>query len=253
MLPLVLLLSAAPALKPPPPTPSVVQQLTRSVVLRSSAAVAAAAAATAARAVPPLELLQEAEKQQQQAAGQPKVLYTPPSIKGSSTPEQLALAKHLERTGAKFYGAYWCRYCALQRSMFGASGARALPYVECAEDGYGAVRCPPQVHCRTSPGPKAIGQRLGHRVGVGPGVWGWPTTTRAGPPRSQVDGYPSWYIDGKFYGGAKTLGQLQACAAAPPEAPRLAPSSRLRLSGRAPPEPVPSARGDIAPVSMVPR
>eukprot|EP00908_Phaeocystis_cordata_P004651 Transcript_15051.p2 GENE.Transcript_15051~~Transcript_15051.p2 ORF type:complete len:232 (-),score=41.34 Transcript_15051:775-1413(-) len=212
MLPLVLLLSAAPALKPPPPTPSVVQQLTRSVVLRSSAAVAAAAAATAARAVPPLELLQEAEKQQQQAAGQPKVLYTPPSIKGSSTPEQLALAKHLERTGAKFYGAYWCRYCALQRSMFGASGARALPYVECAEDGYGAVRCPPQ-----------------------------------------VDGYPSWYIDGKFYGGAKTLGQLQACAAAPPEAPRLAPSSRLRLSGRAPPEPVPSARGDIAPVSMVPR
>ena len=170
MLPLVLLLSAAPALKPPPPTPSVVQQLTRSVVLRSSAAVAAAAAATAARAVPPLELLQEAEKQQQQAAGQPKVLYTPPSIKGSSTPEQLALAKHLERTGAKFYGAYWCRYCALQRSMFGASGARALPYVECAEDGYGAVRCPPQVHCRTSPGPKAIGQRLGHRVGVGPGV-----------------------------------------------------------------------------------
>ena len=103
-MPLMLLLSAAPALKPPPPTPSVVQQLTRSVVLRSSAAVAAAAAATAARAVPPLELLQEAEKQQQQAAGQPMVLYTPPSIKGSSTPEQLALAKHLERTGAKFYG-----------------------------------------------------------------------------------------------------------------------------------------------------
>ena len=38
----------------------------------------------------------------------PEVLYTPPSVKGESTPEALALAQHLNARGAKMYGAYWC-------------------------------------------------------------------------------------------------------------------------------------------------
>ncbi len=62
-----------------------------------------------------------------------------------STPDELALAQYLKKKGAKFYGAYWCPFCTRQRAMFGAAGVRALPYVECASDGYGAQRCPPQV------------------------------------------------------------------------------------------------------------
>ncbi len=40
------------------------------------------------------------------------------------------LASHLTRTGAKFYGAYWCPHCADQKAMFGPA-AGLLPYIEC--------------------------------------------------------------------------------------------------------------------------
>ena len=121
------------------------------------------------------------------------VLYTPPSIKGASSPEQIALAEHLAKKGAKFYGAYWCSFCRRQREMFGAGGVRALPYVECARDGFQGQQCPPQ-----------------------------------------VTGYPAWEIGGKFYGGMRTLQDLQTLSGfdpsvkfpeyvPPPPAPRPPP------------------------------
>ena len=135
-------LVAAIALRPP--APASVAQFTRTAVLRSAAATAAGALAAASQAAPPPEMLLR-EAAAQAAANEPKVLYTPPSVKGMSTPDELALAQFLTKKGAKFYGAYWCPFCTKQRAMFGAAGVRALPYVECASDGYGAQRCPPQV------------------------------------------------------------------------------------------------------------
>ena len=135
-------LVAAIALRPP--APASVAQFTRTAVLRSAAATAAGALAAASQAAPPPEMLLR-EAAAQAAANEPKVLYTPPSVKGVSTPDELALAQYLKKKGAKFYGAYWCPFCTRQRAMFGAAGVRALPYVECASDGYGAQRCPPQV------------------------------------------------------------------------------------------------------------
>lgn len=44
-----------------------------------------------------------------------------------------ALAKCLTEKGAKFYGAYWCSWCAQQKEMFG-NAAQYLPYVECSEE-----------------------------------------------------------------------------------------------------------------------
>ena len=49
-------------------------------------------------------------------------------------PEMKALAEHLEATGAKYYGAFWCPNCQDQRRMFGRSADR-LPYVECSPNG----------------------------------------------------------------------------------------------------------------------
>jgi len=131
---------AAIALKPP----ASVVQFTRTAVLRSAAATAAGALAAAAQAAPPPEMLLR-EAAAQAAANEPKVLYTPPSVKGLSTPDEIALAQYLKKKGAKFYGAYWCPFCTKQRAMFGAGGVRALPYVECAPDGLNAERCPPEV------------------------------------------------------------------------------------------------------------
>lgn len=44
------------------------------------------------------------------------------------------LAEHLDKAGAKFYGAFWCPHCKEQKGMFGASANR-LPYVECSPSG----------------------------------------------------------------------------------------------------------------------
>ncbi|MBI5134199.1 MAG: hypothetical protein HZA81_02320 [Candidatus Taylorbacteria bacterium] len=37
----------------------------------------------------------------------------------------------IEKSGAKFYGAFWCPHCQEQKALFGRS-ARKLPYVECS-------------------------------------------------------------------------------------------------------------------------
>ena len=49
-------------------------------------------------------------------------------------PTVRALAEHLTKSGAKFYGASWCPHCKEQKEMFGSSAGR-LPYVECSPGG----------------------------------------------------------------------------------------------------------------------
>jgi hypothetical protein len=53
---------------------------------------------------------------------------------------EIALVEHLIKSGAKFYGAYWCSHCNKQKSMFGAAAAAKLPYIECAKDGENSQR-----------------------------------------------------------------------------------------------------------------
>jgi len=45
-----------------------------------------------------------------------------------------ALAEHLAKSDAKFYGASWCVHCQDQKKLFGSSVKR-LPYVECSPGG----------------------------------------------------------------------------------------------------------------------
>ncbi|NEO22297.1 MAG: hypothetical protein F6K57_24065, partial [Moorea sp. SIO4A5] len=35
------------------------------------------------------------------------------------TPSATSLSDHLNKIGAKMYGAYWCPYCTKQKQMFG--------------------------------------------------------------------------------------------------------------------------------------
>ena len=53
------------------------------------------------------------------------------------TPYQRALAQHLAKSGATFYGAFWCPHCQEQKALFGGA-ASGLPYVECDPKGAGA-------------------------------------------------------------------------------------------------------------------
>ena len=50
---------------------------------------------------------------------------------GVENPQVRALAEHLVKTGAQFYGASWCPHCTDQKELFGASAHR-LPYIECS-------------------------------------------------------------------------------------------------------------------------
>lgn len=52
-----------------------------------------------------------------------------------------ALALHLDATGARFYGASWCRACTEQKEIFGEA-ASLLPYVECSPNGRGRPQAP---------------------------------------------------------------------------------------------------------------
>ena len=56
-------------------------------------------------------------------------------------PQLRALAQHLTKIDAKFYGASWCPHCKDQKKMFGASADR-LPYVECSLQGPGGPQAP---------------------------------------------------------------------------------------------------------------
>lgn len=58
---------------------------------------------------------------------------------GPEDPYLRGLAEHLDASGAKFYGAYWCPHCQEQKIVFGAS-AKRLPYVECSPNGQRGVR-----------------------------------------------------------------------------------------------------------------
>ncbi len=53
---------------------------------------------------------------------------------GPEDPYLKALATHLQESGTRFYGAYWCRACQEQKALFTASVKR-LPYIECAPSG----------------------------------------------------------------------------------------------------------------------
>ena len=80
-----------------------------------------------------------------------------------------------------------------QRALFGAEGAAALPYVECAAGGFGAQKCPPEVD--GFPTWKVHGAHTTRTVTLtGPALSPHPNPTP--DPRQ---------IGGKFYGGYQTV------------------------------------------------
>lgn len=79
------------------------------------------------------------------------------------------LVKHLNKIGAKMYGAYWCKFCKQQKEILGAA-AKQVNYIECDPTGQN----PKPELCR----------------------------------KAQIKGYPTWEINGKLYPGMLTLQQL---------------------------------------------
>jgi uncharacterized membrane protein len=91
-------------------------------------------------------------------------------IKTVSGPAEISLAEHLDKIGAKMYGAWWCPHCFDQKQLFGKAAFQKLPYVECAPEGI-------------NPNPDAC-------------------------IKAKVESFPTWVINGKIYSGTTELQQL---------------------------------------------
>jgi uncharacterized membrane protein/glutaredoxin len=106
------------------------------------------------------------------AVGQPQGSLgrgVPIPVTSPSTPATIALAEHLTRVGAKMYTAYWCPHCHEQKELFGKEATARLTVIECAPDG----RNSQEALCKTK----------------------------------NIEGYPSWEINGKVQSGVKPLQQ----------------------------------------------
>jgi glutaredoxin len=91
------------------------------------------------------------------------------TVSGSA---ELALAEHLIKSGAKYYGAKSCSHCQKQKWLFGAAAASKLPYVECEKDAENSQR--------------ALCKQLNIKM------------------------FPTWIIDGKILTGTRELKDIAA-------------------------------------------
>lgn len=91
-------------------------------------------------------------------------------ISTNSGNAEMALAQHLRQRGAKMYGAFWCPYCTRQKELFGQQAFSQITYIECDPRGQN----------------------------------GRPDLCR----RANVNGFPTWEINGQQYAGMQTLNEL---------------------------------------------
>jgi glutaredoxin len=91
-------------------------------------------------------------------------------IATNSGASEIALAQHLTATGAKMYGAHWCKYCSAQKHLFGREAWQKVTYIECDRGGQ-------------NPNPGACNQ-------------------------AGVRSFPTWFINGKGYVGQMSLFRL---------------------------------------------
>jgi len=95
---------------------------------------------------------------------------SPPEIIHKSSLASIQLAEHLTRNNIVLYNAYWCPHCHEQKEIFGKEAAEKLILVECAPDGKDsqADLC----------------------------------------ERKNINGFPSWEINGEITSGLKSLEEL---------------------------------------------
>ncbi|EGJ33007.1 MULTISPECIES: hypothetical protein [Moorena] len=98
-----------------------------------------------------------------------KVTLESPAPELPVTPSATSLSGHLNKIGAKMYGAYWCPYCTKQKQMFGEA-FKQINYIEC------------DPRAETSQTDLCI--------------------------EAKIKGFPTWEINGRFYPGMLSLEQL---------------------------------------------
>ena len=91
-------------------------------------------------------------------------------VTSESTKESIEFAKYLKNNGVVKYSAYWCPNCLTQGELFGKKAYEELNVIECARDG------------KNSQTQLCIDKN--------------------------IEGFPSWEINGKIILGIQTLKEL---------------------------------------------
>ena len=91
-------------------------------------------------------------------------------VSSESTKESIEFAKYLKDNGVVKYSAYWCPNCLSQSELFGKQAYEELKVVECARDG------------KNSQTQLCLDKN--------------------------IQGFPSWEINGKIILGVQTLNEL---------------------------------------------
>lgn len=123
-----------------------------------------------ATAAPPIAVIEEELGYMPVQDDKGRTRYAPSRVLEPSTEQAVRLADHLHRSGAKFYGAFWCPHCRNQRRMFGKDGVQLVKYIECD--------------------PRGVGYRRGRCESA------------------LVDGYPTWVLGKKRMSGEHSLAEL---------------------------------------------
>ena len=93
-----------------------------------------------------------------------------PAITTTSSLQKIKFAKFLSDNNIKMFSAYWCPHCHDQKQLFGKKAVKELSIIECAQDG----KDNQYKLCR----------------------------------EKQIEGFPSWEINGEIYSGVKDLNDL---------------------------------------------
>ena len=93
-----------------------------------------------------------------------------PKVTTKSSSQKINFAKFLSQNNIFMYSAYWCSHCFDQKQLFGQEAVKELSIIECAKDG------------KDSQTELCI--------------------------EKEIQGFPSWEINGAIYSGVKNLNEL---------------------------------------------
>lgn len=109
----------------------------RQIVLSASATFVSIGGVSRSNAAPPFAIMAEEMGYypvNDERTGQ--TVMVPSKAKRESTEQAIQLAKYLQSTGGRMYGAFWCPHCQRQKELFGREAWKYVNYSECAAKGY---------------------------------------------------------------------------------------------------------------------
>ncbi len=119
----------------------------------------------------------------------------------------VVFAQCIEKSGAKFYGAYWCPHCQKQKSWF-KGGKNALPYVECALQPNESASITASVMAEYNKGTYTGPYLVQIKEVLAKGTK-WEATQALACVEKKIKGYPTWiYGDGVTESGEKEFSEL---------------------------------------------